>query len=144
MRTRPQPRSGFTLIEVLMAMGLFLFGISAMLGMFQFGGGLEASARTHAELAPAIEPLIREVRDNAWLLDASGQPTELRIYFDEPVPGAPAFRYALEVRQDGPNPDLPRAHLHFYRRDPERIEATVSFLLPRRVPAHRRLAETGN
>ena len=65
---RARRRAGFTIVEVLLAMGLFLFGISALLGMFQIGGGFEGSARTHAELAPAIEPLIEQIREEAWLL----------------------------------------------------------------------------
>lgn len=134
-------QAGFSIVEVLLAMGLFLFGISALLGMFQVGGGMEGAARTHSELAPAIEPLIAQIREEAWLLDAQGQPTELRRYFDEPVPGVPGFQYALYVEDAGGNPNLPLAELHFYRRDPERIEASVSFLLPRRVSAARRLAE---
>lgn len=133
---------GFTIVEVLLAMGLFLFGISALLGTFQIGGGMEASARTHAELAPAIEPLVAQIREEAWLLDGSGQPTQTRQYFDEPVPGVPGFKYALYLPPEGGNASLPLAELHFYRRDPERIEARVSFLLPRRVPTERRLAET--
>jgi pilin/secretion family protein with methylation motif len=138
MRSR---HAGFTIVEVMLAMGLFLFGISALLGMFQVGGGFEASARTHAELAPVIEPLIEQIRSEAWLLDSSGQPTEIRQYFDVPVPGVPAFKYALFVNENGGDPNLRLAELHFYRRDPERIEASVAFLLPRRVPASRRLSE---
>ncbi len=144
-RRRTQARaSGFTLIEVLLAMGLFLLGITALLGMFQFGGGMEHAARTHAELAPAIEPLVARLKKDAWLLDASGNANELRNYFDQPVPGAPAFLYALEVEAVGDNPFLRKANLHFYRKDPERIEARVSFLLPRQVPVDRRLAERDN
>lgn len=140
--TARRTQSGFSIVEVLLAMGLFLFGISALLGMFQVGGGMEGAARTHSELAPAIEPLIAQIREEAWLLDAQGQPTQVKRYFDEPVPGVPGFQYALYMEDSGGNPDLPRAELHFYRRDPERIEASVSFLLPRRVSAARRLAET--
>ena len=135
-------RKGFTLIEVLIAMGLFLFGITAMLGMFQFGGGLESSARTHGELAPAIEPLIEYVRENAWLLDEAGQESEIRIFLDEPVPGVPGFRYALVVQEPGNNPYLRQAQLNFYRKDPARTEASVSFLLTRKVSVSRRLRES--
>jgi len=137
------PRSGFTLLEVLLAMGLFLFGIAAILGMFQFGVGMESSARTHAELAPAIEPLIRHVQDNAWLLDAAGQESELKIFLDEPVPGVPGFRYALVVQPPGANPYLRQAQLNFYRKNAERTEASVKFLLTQKVPVARRLRETG-
>jgi hypothetical protein len=136
-------RAGFTLLEVLMAMGLFMFGISAMLGMFQFGGGMEATARTHAELAPAIQPLIRHVQEQAWIFDSAGQETQLRIFLDEPVPGVPGFRYALVVQPPGDNPYLRQAQLNFYRKNPARTEASVTFLLTQKVPVSRRLRETG-
>ncbi len=140
---RSKRRRGFTLLEVLLAMGLFLFGIAAMLGMFQFGGGMEATARTHAELAPAIEPLIRHVQDNVWMLDSAGQESEMKIFLDEPVPGVPGFRYALVVQPPGANPYLRQAQLNFYRKNPERTEASVTFLLTQKVPVARRLRETG-
>jgi prepilin-type N-terminal cleavage/methylation domain-containing protein len=139
MNSRP---AGFTLIEVMMAMGLFMFGISALLGMFQFGGGLESAARAHAELAPAIQPLVQKIKAEAWLLDGSGIASDLKSYFDQPVPGAPDFLYALDVQDSSESQNLRLARLDFYRQDPERIEASVSFLLIRRVPLSRRLSAT--
>lgn len=141
--TKTRSRRGFTLLEVLLAMGLFMFGIAAMLGMFQYGGGMEANARTHAELAPAIEPLIRHVQDTAWMLDSAGQESELKIFLDQPVPGVPGFRYALVVQPPGANPFLRQAQLNFYRKNSERTEASVTFLLTQKVPVARRLRETG-
>jgi pilin/secretion family protein with methylation motif len=137
-------RYGFTLIEVMLAMGLFMFGISALLGMFQFGGGMESAARTHSELAPAIQPLVRQIQAEAWMLDSSGVANELRVYFDQPVPGAPEFLYALDVQDAAESPNLRLARLTFYRKDFERVEASVSFLLTRRIPLARRLSETAS
>ena len=54
MKRLSRPRStraaGFTLIEILVAMAIFLFGVSAVLGLFQVGGGYEQEARARAEL----------------------------------------------------------------------------------------------
>ena len=129
-------RGGFTLVEVALAMGLFLVGITGLLGLFQFGGGLEASARSYAELAPAIEPLVKDLRRDAWLLDATGTIAGIREIRGEPVPGAPGYHYNLEVDALA---SLPRAVIRFYRSSPDRIEASAAFLLPPEVPLQRRL-----
>ncbi len=130
-------RHGFTIIEVVIAIGIFMFGITAILGLFQVGGNLEQSARVHAELAPAIEPLIAELRRDAWLVDASGTPTGLREYVGAEVSGAPGYRFDLIVRPAGENPALRRAELRFYRTSPQRILTRVSFMLERAIPTER-------
>lgn len=130
---------GFTILEVIIAIAIFMFGITAILGLFQVGGNLEQSARVRAELAPAIEPLIAELRRDAWLLDASGAPTGLREYVGTEVPGASGYRFDLIVRPPGENPALRRAELRFYRKSPERVLSRVSFMLERDVPIERRI-----
>lgn len=139
-RAQPRGRAGFTLIEVLIAMGVFLVGVTALMGLFHFGGSMETSARAHASLAPAVEPLVASIKDSVWLLDAAGVPSERRELREQPVPGAPGYRYDLVVEPAGDDPDLHRARLLFYRSSPERPAARVNFLLPRRVPLQRRLA----
>jgi len=128
---------GFTLIEVVIAIAIFMFGITALLGLFQVGGNLEQSARVHAELAPAVEPLVAHLRDDAWITDAQGRITGLREYKGEEVPGVPGYRFDLVVRPAGENPALRRAELRFYRKSPDRILTRVPFLLEREVPIAR-------
>ena len=130
-------RNGFTILEVVIAIGIFMFGITAILGLFQVGGNLEQSARVRAELAPAIEPLIAELRRDAWLIDAAGEPTGLREYIGTIVPGASGYRFDLVVRPPGDNPALRRAELRFYRKSAQRVLTRVSFMLERNVPIER-------
>ena len=137
--TRRRIRDGFTLVEVLVAMGLFLVGITALMGLFQMGGGMENASRAHASLSPAIEPLIARIRAEAWVSDSSGTAVTLREYKGETVPGAPGYRYDLEVDPAADDPNLRRAALRFYRTSPERPVATVRFLLTRTIPLQRRL-----
>lgn len=133
-------RAGLTLVEVLIAMAIFIFGVTAVLGLFQLGGGLEARARVEAELAPAIEPLIATLRAETWRQDAQGSWLPPVPPSGQPVPGATEYRYDLMV-YPGPvdRPDLVRAQLRFWRTAPDRVLATSSFLLPRRIPVERRL-----
>lgn len=133
--------AGMTLVEVLIAMAIFIFGISAILGLFQLGGGLEQRARVEAELAPAIEPLVAQLRAETWRQDAAGgwlPPVERR---GETVPGAADYRYDLVVYPAAAaQPDLVRAELRIWRSTPERVLVQTAFLLPRRIPVDRRAA----
>ena len=129
-------RAGFTLVEILVAMAIFLFGVSAVLGLFQVGGGYEQDARSRAELAPAVEPLVAALKAEAWATDPEGAAV-LRERRGEPVPGAPGYRYDLVVEEAGPMPALRRASVRFYRRSPERVLARAGFLLPQRIPVDR-------
>jgi len=132
-------RSGMTLIEVLIAMAIFVFGISAILGLFQLGGGLEMRARVEAEIAPSLEPLVARLRAETWRQDAQGAwlpPVERR---GEPVPGAPDYRYDLVVYPASVDrPDMVRAQVRIWRLAPDRVLTQASFLLPRRIPVERR------
>lgn len=132
-------KRGFTILEVLIAMAIFLFGISALLAMFQVGGGFEQEARVHAELAPVLEPLVAQLQQEAWELDASGNPTKIKLYVGATVPGAPDYRFDLEVLAEGQDPALRRAVLRFYKRSPERVLARLPIVLTRSVPITRRL-----
>jgi prepilin-type N-terminal cleavage/methylation domain-containing protein len=134
-------RAGLTLIEVLIAMAIFVFGISAVLGLFQLGGGLEARARVEAELAPALEPLVEQLRAETWRQDARGAWLPPLARSGERVPGAPDYRYDLVVYPAPPaRPDLTRAELRVWRQAPDRVLFQTYFLLPRRIPVDRRLA----
>lgn len=134
-------RAGLTLIEVMIAMAIFVFGITAVLGLFQLGGGLETRARVEAEVAPALEPLIAFLRAETWRQDAQGAWLPPLPRAGEPVPGAPDYRYDLVVYPAAAaSPDLVRAQVRIWRQAPDRVLAQASFLLPRRIPVERRLA----
>jgi len=135
-------RSGFPILEFLVSMAIFLFGITALLGMFQVGGGFEQEARVHAELTPVLEPLVQQLQREAWELDESRSPTRLRVYRGETVPGAPDYRFDLELLPEGLDPGLRRAELRFYKRSPERVLARLPIVLVQTVPIERRVAST--
>ncbi len=136
-------RAGFTLVEILVAMAIFLFGVSAVLGLFQVGGGFEQEARARAELAPAVEPLIAQLKAEAYEADAEGLPA-LRSRSGEAVPGAPDYRYDLVVEADPMVPSLRHAVVRFYRRSPERVLARAGFLMPQRIPITRLVSTEKN
>lgn len=135
-------KRGFTLIEVLLAMAIFVAGVTAILGMFQFGGGLERTSRSYSELAPAIRPLVERLKYEAWQTDPTGSFAGLREYIAEPVPGAKGYKFDLMLYPEGAFPATRLAEIHIWRGKPERVVARVPFMLPRRVPVARRLQDS--
>ena len=126
--------SGFTIIEVLVAITIFMFGISALLGLFHVGGNFEQQARVNAELAPAIEPLIADIKRSAFEYDYSTNSYRLNSFVDLPVPMAPAYKYELWVEPNPSDANMQRAQLRFYKKSPDRVLSRVSFMLLRQVP----------
>lgn len=133
--TRPR---GMTLVEVLIAMAIFVFAITALLSLFHFGGDQEQRARSHAALAPRIQELVDHILADAWLIEPGGSLARLRSFAGETVPGAPDYHYDLLV-EEAEDPDLRRAELRLYRASPERPVVRLAFLLPRAAPLARRL-----
>jgi|GEM_PF-868994 prepilin-type N-terminal cleavage/methylation domain-containing protein len=127
-------RSGFTIIEVIVAIAIFMFGITALLGLFHVGGNFEQQARINAELAPAIEPLIADMQRSAFSYNYKTNTYTLNTFVDQVVPMAPAYKYELWVEPSDGNPNYRRAQLRFYKKSPERVLSRVSFVLPRYVP----------
>lgn len=135
-------RRGFSLIEVLLAMAIFLIGMTSLLALFQFGGVLETESRAHSRLSTVASSLADELVRDAWRLDPSGRVGALEPRTGEPVPGHADYRYDFLVEELPADLSLVRASLRFYRRSPDRPAAVVRFLLPVDVPLERRLEES--
>ena len=134
MKIFPINKNGFTIIEVIVAIAIFMFGISALLGLFHVGGNFEQKARVHSELTPAIEPLVEYIQENAFRYDALSNAYQLNTFIDQPVPGSPNYKYELWVEPSSNNSDVFRAQLRFYRKSPDKVVVRVPFVLLRQVP----------
>jgi prepilin-type N-terminal cleavage/methylation domain-containing protein len=91
-------RSGFTILEVLVAMGILLVGMSAVLGLLSFGAAMTRNAALKSAGASAVEAVVADleegffplVRDEATGEVRVGAPTAIE---DRPVPGHPGLTY---------------------------------------------------
>ncbi len=97
-------KAGFTLIEVMLAMGILTIGMTAVLGRFTFGAALSQAAELRTDAAYAVEVIGLELPAKLFPLDEEdrpGPPVELR---DQEVEGLPAIRYhaLAEPVADGP------------------------------------------
>lgn len=94
-------RSGFTLVEVLIALAILLFGMSAVLGLLTFGAALSRSAHLRTVGASAAEAVVADLEETLFPLDAQGEAGEPRPIRDRAVPGYPELVYSARAT---PNP----------------------------------------
>jgi len=142
-RTSPR-RAGFTLIEVVLAMGVLMIGMTAILGLLSFGAALSRTSSLRGGAANSIEAVVADLEETLFplLVDADGDEVvgEPRDVVKRELPGYPGLTYST---RSTPNPDNPLE----YRVDVE-VEWAVSgatrtktftTLLLREVPFGERL-----
>ena len=96
--------SGFSLIEVLVALAILLFGMSAVLGLFTFGAALSRSAHLRTVGASATDAVVADLEERLFPLDAQGEAGPPRPIADRPVPGYPELVYSARATE---NPERP-------------------------------------
>lgn len=94
--------AGFTILEVLLALGIFLFGMTAILGLLTFGAALSRTAELRTRAAAAVESVTADLEETLFPLvnGVAGEPQ-------------PIVKRELEGRgvvysaRATPNPDRP-------------------------------------
>lgn len=97
-------QAGFTLIEVLLALGILLFGMSAVLGLLTFGAALSRSAHLRTVGASAAEAVVADLEETLFPFDAEGEAGDPRPIADRALPGYPGLVYSASAT---PNPARP-------------------------------------
>jgi len=105
MKHAASQRSGFTIVEVVLAMGILLVGMTSVLGLLAFGAAMSRTAQLRNAAASAAEGVVADleeslfplVRDPATGAPAVGPP---RAIADRPVPGHPGVRYSATAVGD--------------------------------------------
>lgn len=93
----PTGRGGFTLLEVLLAMGVMLLGVSMLLGLLTFGAALSRAAALRGKASTTVEAVIQDLEENLFTLQADGMAGAPRPIEDRPVPGAPGVVYSARA-----------------------------------------------
>jgi len=104
--TRKSNRAGFTLIEVLMAMGILLIGSVGIISFLTFGSATARHAQLRTLAASAVSAVEADVQRNIFPYEDGllGDPVELT---DREVPGVKGVVYSAKAF---PNPALPREY----------------------------------
>ena len=153
MRPSPasQRRGGFTIIEVVLAMGLLLLGMTAVLGLLSFGAALARTAQLRTQAAAAAEAVVADLEETLFPLELDprtgarrvGQPHALE---EVAVPGHPGVVYSaratpVRASDDGPEgPSRYRVQVEMSWTSSGRRKArSFTVLLLREVPFGERL-----
>lgn len=133
-------RAGFTLVEVLVALAILLFGMTAVLGLLTFGAALSRSAHLRTVGASAAEAVVAYLQETLFPFDADGEAGEPKPIRDRAVPGFPELVYSAVAT---PNPAQPfeykvEVRLRWSSGGVER-ERSFDTLLLREIPFGERL-----
>lgn len=145
-RRRPgrRARAGMTIVEVLVAMGILLVGLTAVLGLLTTGAALSRSAVLRTAAAAATEAVVEDLRETLFPVDPEGGlwsvPGPPQPVVERALPGEPSIVYSATAVE---NPDRPGQ----YRVDVEmswqsagvRRARSFSTLLVRELPFGERL-----
>jgi prepilin-type N-terminal cleavage/methylation domain-containing protein len=99
---RPGAERGLTLIEIVVALGILLIGMSAILGLFSFGATLARTAEMRTVGSAAVEALVADLEGTlfpaavdpetgSWIL---GEPVAIE---GRAVPGYPGVLYSASA-----------------------------------------------
>ncbi|MFT7667365.1 MAG: hypothetical protein ACI8X5_000044 [Planctomycetota bacterium] len=103
----PKPLAGgFTIIEVVMAMGILLIGSTAIIAFLTFGSATARHAQLRTQAASAVESIVGELDRHLFPYE-NGELGEPRSIKDRPVPGVPGVVYSAKAFA---NPDNPREY----------------------------------
>ena len=139
-RPRRSARSGFTLIEILAALGILLFGMTAVIGLLTFGAALTRTAELRTTSAAAVGAVVADLEERLFPLGEDGEAGEPEPIEGRELEGAGGVVYSARATA---NPDRPLE----YRVDVElswrsggvRREKRFTTLLIREVPFGERL-----
>ena len=118
------PRAGFTIVEVVVAMGLFLLGMTCILGLLSFGAALTRTAALRNEGASAVEAVVADLEERMFPLIADGKSLSVGPPVDIlncPLPGRPEVTYSAKATPDPTEKDYPGGALEY------RVDVTVAW-----------------
>lgn len=147
----PDGESGFTLIEVLVALGVMTFGLTVLLGAMSFAVGTRRGAEMRARAASLAESVMHDVEQR--LLPEHPVPPD----WEDPkelaiapaaavgVPDQAGMTYSIQYSTAGEQPDLVLVTVRVqWRDDGEEDGEVFTRVLPRGAPLALRVAQRRN
>jgi prepilin-type N-terminal cleavage/methylation domain-containing protein len=134
-----RPHSGFTILEVLLAMAILLFGMTAVLGLLTFGAALSRSALVRTTSAAAVEATVADLEETMFpVVDGdAGPPIEIK---DRALPSLPDVVYSAVAHENPAHPLEYRVDIEMsWKSAGVQREKRFSTLLLREIPFGERL-----
>jgi hypothetical protein len=101
------PKAGFTILEVVLAMGILVIGMTVLISLLTFGAALSRTAAMRTAAAASIEAVLADLEESMFPLDENGDAGEPLPIVDREVPTSPDVLYSAMAE---PNPDRPREY----------------------------------
>lgn len=141
-------RAGFTLVEVLLAVGLFALGASLLIGVFAAGSAMASGAALRTEAAAQLEALSADLEERLFPVLPDGGTGEARELIDVPFPGNDRLTYTARATYAPGEPFAP-GFPRLVRVDVEvrwnsggrRLALESQYLLTHSVPVGERLRQ---
>ena len=96
-------RGGFTLVEVMLSVGILVFGAAAIIGMLTVGASLTRTAELRTSAASSLEAALDVLEHQLFRLE-DGETTGPHAVTDRAVPHAPGVVYSATARQNPARP----------------------------------------
>ena len=100
---RAHARSGFTILEVLIAMGILLFGMTAILGLLTYGTALSRTAQLRTSASSAAQAVIADLEET-FFPEVDGEAGEPKPVVDRGVAGVEGLVYSAKGSQNPARP----------------------------------------
>jgi prepilin-type N-terminal cleavage/methylation domain-containing protein len=136
--------AGFTLAEMLAALTILLFGVTALLGSMSSSVGQRRTADARHELTALCDAIVHRVMQqqvHAPSGDATPLELELRPLADQETPGFPGMRWSCHAVADEDRPELwlLRIEMRWFDAN-EEVTAEFSRIVPRQLPLRARVS----
>jgi prepilin-type N-terminal cleavage/methylation domain-containing protein len=103
---------GFTLIEVLVAMGILVVGVTSILGLLVFGAAVERTAERRSEVALAAQQVVADLQSSFTLSEDGSISDPPSLQMERPVAGHPTLTAKVELKS---NPSMPGEYVAWVR-----------------------------
>ncbi len=131
---------GFTILEVVLAMGILVVGMTSLLSLFTFGAALARSAEMRSKSAAAIEAVVADLEETLFPIEENGEVGEPEAIAERAIPGIEGAVYSATptVNPDDANEYKVDVEVSWTSKGVRRAR-TFTVLLLREVPFDERL-----
>lgn len=142
----PRDERGFTLIEIMVALGILVFGVTALIGALGLGVSERRTAEQRQRAAVLADQILQQIQTDllaaAPRTGAEEDISELEIEpaVDQVADGFPGLRYAVEFTPAASNPGLVMVTVDVtWLERSAAVSQTFRRVLPRQVPFSQRV-----
>ncbi len=130
---------GFTLVEMMVAMGILVMGVTSTIGLLTVAVSTRYSAELRSRAALVADQVLQDVEENVLARD-EGRELEIPTMGPVPVEGSFGMSYTVGFTVDPEHPNLVLAEVRVgWREQGAELEQVFRRILPRQQPFRERV-----